>query len=177
MSKGSWKSVSIQTKCVSLLFRFLELQRAEVDFVCVSQLFPEGQCSQTYRRAGYPRPCRAVVGMEISSFPKGSDLCFLLQGAGCQGRGCWAGVMLPFFSKCVPLCRESYSFPILALIPYRIKWESSEQGIKSVCLVSYMPVKSSWLKAIILHFCSPFPDYCWFCDFCLVWGFDYFILF
>lgn len=36
-----------------------------------------------------------------------------------------------------------------------------------VCLVSYMPVKSSWLKAIILHFCSPFPDYCWFCDFVL----------
>lgn len=25
---------------------------AEVDFVCVSQLVPEGHCSQTYRRAG-----------------------------------------------------------------------------------------------------------------------------
>lgn len=44
---------------------------------------------------------------------------------------------------------------------------SSEWGIKSVCLVSYMPVKSSWLKAILFHFCSPFPEYCWFCGFVL----------
>lgn len=59
------------------------------------------------------------------------------------------------------------ALPYLRLIPYRIKWMSSEWGIKSVCLVSYMPVKSSWLKAILFHFCSPFPEYCWFCGFVL----------
>lgn len=44
---------------------------------------------------------------------------------------------------------------------------SSEWGIKSVCLVSYVPVWSSWLKAIIFNFCSPFPEHCYFCGFLL----------
>lgn len=50
------------------------------------------------------------------------------------------------------------ALPYLTLIPYRIKWMSSEWGIKSVCLISYMPVKSSWLKAILFYFCSSFPE-------------------
>lgn len=67
----------------------------------------------------------------------------------------------------VCLGAESYSSHVLTLIPYRVKWISSEWGIKSVCLVSYTPMKSSWLKAVLFNFCSLFPEYCWFYCFVL----------
>lgn len=48
---------------------------------------------------------------------------------------------------------------------------NSEWGIiKSVCPVSYTPVKPNWLKASTFQFCSPFTGNYWFCDFILFGG-------
>lgn len=117
--------------------------------------------------------------MEISSsfFPKGSDLCFLLQGAGCQSRGCRIGVMFPFFSKCVSRCRESYKLSHSYTDPLQDKVDELRVGNK-VCSSSTLHASEIQLATSYpISFLFPLSRVLLFLWVCFVWGFDYFILF
>lgn len=62
----------------------------------------------------------------------------------------------------------------VVFITYRIKWMNRVKSVNSEWAIkSSTAVNPTWLKASIFHFYSPFPGYCWFCDFCFVWGFAY----
>ena len=87
---------------------------------------PRGQMPTNLHKSWLAKtlPCRAWDGDQLRLFPAGfRPAC---PPPGCKGQGCWAGVMVPFFSRCVSLCRESYSFPVFCADHLRDKMDERE---------------------------------------------------
>lgn len=104
------------------------------------------------------------------------DLHLPLQGGGFKIGRCWAGVLIPFFSRRVSLYRQNYGFPVLYIDHFHGNMDKQEfinelrVGKKFYLSSIYTPVKPSWLKASTLNFCSPVPGNHCFCDFYFIWG-------